>query len=293
MPRIKLTQHAIAKLPAPTMSGKQVVHWDTDLRGFGILCSGKTNAKTYIVQRDLPGGNSRRVTIAKVNEVTLADAKAKARELLLAMRQGKDPKAKPKTGTLQETLDAYLASARLSPRSKHHYASLVRIQLANLKDRPLGSITPEEVDRLHRTIEGKTAANDAMKCLRMLHRYAAARDDELGRCPVRLRKHEWHRSDPRRNPIPQDKLRMFYYAVQNLPDMGRDYITLLLFTGMRRKEAAGLRWCEVDFDNRVIRLPAVRVKTRSAVDLPMTDIVADLLIARRQLGDANYVFPVS
>jgi integrase len=86
---------------------------------------------------------------------------------------------------------------------------------------------------------------------------------------------------------------MFYYAVQNLPDMGRDYITLLLFTGMRRKEAAGLRWSEVDFDNRVIRLPAVRVKTRSAVDLPMTDIVADLLIARRQLGDANYVFPVS
>jgi len=267
------------------------VHWDTDLRGFGVLCSGKTNAKTYIVQRDLPGGNSRRVTIAKANEMTLADAKDKARALLLAMRQGKDPKAKPKTGTLQETLEAYLASARLGPWSKHHYASLVRIQLANLKDRALGSIMPEEVDRLHRTIEGKTAANDAMKCLRMLHRYAAARDDELGRCPVRLRKHEWHRTEPNRNPIPQSALRMFYYAVQNLPDMGKDYVTLLLFTGMRRKEAAGLRWSEVDFDNRVIRLPAVRVKTRSAVDLPMTDIVADLLIARRQLGDADYVFP--
>jgi integrase len=159
-----------------------------------------------------------------------------------------------------------------------------------LKDRPLGSITPEEVDHLHRTIEGKTAANDAMKCLRMLHRHAATRDDDLGRCPVRLRKHEWHRTEPKRNPIPQSALRMFYYALQNLPDMGRDYITLLLFTGMRRKEAAGLRWSEVDFDNRIIRLPAARVKTRSAVDLPMTDIVADLLIARRQLGDANYVF---
>jgi integrase len=73
--------------------------------------------------------------------------------------------------------------------------------------------------------------------------------------------------------------------------MGRDYITLLLFTGMRRKEAAGLRWSEVDFDNRVIRLPSSRVKTRNAVGLPMTDIVADLLIAQRQLGDADYVFP--
>jgi hypothetical protein len=183
MPRTKLTQHAIAKLQAPTPTGKQIPYWDTDLKGFGVLCSGKTSTKNFIVQRDLPGGKSRRVTIANVNELKFADAKDRARKLLLDMRGGKDPKAKPRTGTLQETLDAYVASERLSPRSKHHYSSLVRIQLASLKDRLLGSITPDEVDQLHRSIEGKTAANDAMKCLRMLFRWAAARDDELGRNP--------------------------------------------------------------------------------------------------------------
>jgi integrase len=73
--------------------------------------------------------------------------------------------------------------------------------------------------------------------------------------------------------------------------MGRDYILLLLFTGLRRKEAAGLRWTEIDFDRKQINLPIARVKTRSALALPMTDFVADLLIARRQLGDADYVFP--
>ena len=73
--------------------------------------------------------------------------------------------------------------------------------------------------------------------------------------------------------------------------MGRDYILLLLFTGLRRKEAAGLRWSEVDFERRIICLPSARIKTRSAVNLPMTDFVADLLIARRQLGDADFVFP--
>jgi integrase len=291
MPRTKLSQHTVDRLPAPTASGKQEPWWDEDLKGFAVLCSGKTTAKTYIVQRDLPGGKSRRVTIAKTNEMKFADAKDQAREQLLVMRQGKDPKAKPRTGTLQETLEAYLASARLSPRSVRTYSDLVRIQLATLKDRPIGSITPQEVDGLHRTINGKSAANDAMRCLKMLFNWAAARDDDLGRCPVRFRKNEWHRTEPRRNPIPAAQLKMFFYWVQQLPDIGRDYITLLLFTGMRRKEAAGLRWSEVDFDNRIIRLPSARVKTRNAVDLPMVDVVFNLLVARRQLGDAEFVFP--
>ena len=291
MPRTKLTQHAIAKLQAPTATGRQIPYWDTDLTGFGVLCSGKTSAKSFIVQRDLPGGKSRRVTIANVNELKFADAKDRARKLLLDMRGGKDPKAKPRTGTLQETLDLYLGSERLSPRSKHHYNSLVRIQLAPLKDRLLGSITPNEVDQLHRSIIGRSAANDAMKCLRMLFRWAGARDDDLGRNPVRLRKNEWHSITPKRNPIPFDRLPDFYNAVQGLPPMGRDYILLLLFTGLRRREAAGLRWSEVDFERRIIHLPPVRVKTRSALNLPMTDFVADLLIARRQLGDTDYVFP--
>jgi hypothetical protein len=62
----------------------------------------------------------------------------------------------------------------------------VRIQLAPLKDRLLGSITPNEVDQPRRSIVGRSVANDAMKCLRMLFRWVAARDDDLGRNPVRL-----------------------------------------------------------------------------------------------------------
>jgi integrase len=234
---------------------------------------------------------SRRVTIANVHEMTLADAKDKARKLLLDMRGGKDPKAKPSTGTLQETLDLYLESARLSPRSKSAYASLVRIQLATLQHRLLGSITPDEVDRLHRSIVGRSVANAAIKCFRMLYRWAAERDDELPRNPVRLRKGEWFKTEPRRNPIPFESLSNFYNAVMQLPPMGRDYILLLLFTGLRKNEAAGLRWSEVDFERRLICLPQARIKTRSALDLPMVDFVADILIARRQLGDADYVFP--
>ena len=36
--RIKLTVKAIERLKAPTKSGKQEIAWDTELKGFGVLC---------------------------------------------------------------------------------------------------------------------------------------------------------------------------------------------------------------------------------------------------------------
>jgi hypothetical protein len=40
-----------------------------ELKGFGILCSGITNSKTFIAQRVLPGSKIRRVTVGAVNEI--------------------------------------------------------------------------------------------------------------------------------------------------------------------------------------------------------------------------------
>jgi hypothetical protein len=68
MPSVKLTKREIEKIEAPDPSGKQVIHWDAELRGFGVLASGTTTAKTYVVQRRLPDGKTRRVTIGAVGE---------------------------------------------------------------------------------------------------------------------------------------------------------------------------------------------------------------------------------
>ena len=75
MPKIKLTQKAVDKLKAPTPSAAPVLVWDTGLKGFGLLISGKTATRTYIAQRDLPGGRTRRVSIASVQECSLADGR--------------------------------------------------------------------------------------------------------------------------------------------------------------------------------------------------------------------------
>src|SRR5204862_3971680 len=56
-------------------------------------------------------------------------------------------------------------------------------------------------------------------------------------------------------------------------------------------EAAALRWDEVDFAERLIRLPATRTKAGRKLDLPMSSLVRDLLVARRAIGrDGPFVF---
>jgi integrase len=302
MPRTKLTQKTITRLRAPTGIGKPVLYFDDALRGFGVLCSGKTNTRTYIAQRDLPGGRTRRVTIAACNEMSLAEAREAARGLLVDMRRGLDPKRKG-TGTLGQTLAAYLqANKELKPQTAAIYERVLKNHLAAWRDRPLASITPVEIDGLHHAIaakvqkrgqhSGHNVANHAVRLVKLLYDFAARRDDTLPRNPVRLRGSEWHKVTPRRRPISVDQLADWYRAVLELPELGRDYLLLCLFTGLRRNEAAALTWDdEIDFKERVIRLPAERAKTGRALDLPMTDFVHGLLVARRSLGNAKFVFP--
>ena len=104
MPMMKLTKQAVHKLPAPDPSGKQHLYWDTEQKGFGLLVSGKTETKSYVVQREV-NGRTRRVTLGTVVEFdaakkTIDDARKEAADLVHEMRKGKDPKAHRGPGPL-------------------------------------------------------------------------------------------------------------------------------------------------------------------------------------------------
>ena len=315
MPRIKLTQKAVDKLRAPDPSGKQVIHWDTEVRGFGVLCSGTTNARSFIVQRDV-GGRTRRLTIEKVPRplrpgetredvkgMSLDEARREAEGKLADLGRGIDPKSGRGGGTLRETLAAYLeANHRLAANSRRNYRDFVERHLGAWLDLPLRAVTAEMVEQRHRAIAaevkkggrggGGASANLALRTLRVLWNFAAERAPALPPNPVVRLKRQWYPQAARTRMVRAEDLPKFYRAVQALPNpIARDYLLLLLFTGLRREEAAGLRWADVDFVQRVIRLPAARTKAGRRLDLPMSDFIRDLLVARRAIGKTEFVFP--
>jgi integrase len=333
MPNEKLTERAVARLRAPDPSGKQVIYWDTELRGFGVLVSGVTKSKTYIAQRRLPNGRQRRVTIEATNALRLEKAREEAQDRLHDLRVGNDPKSARRAGsTLRQTLDDFLAARKtLREKSRDGYRGAVEKHLADWLDLPLRDITAEMVEKRHANIQkeverrekdrrdaaakrktkataakpqgddaiqrtGHATANGVMVTLRLLWNFAADRDPTLPpNNPVRRLRKAWFPVGRRERRVHAGQLPAFYAAVDALDNRtARDYLKLLLYTGLRRTEAASLRWDDVDFANRLIRLPAGRTKAGRKLDLPLTDVTHDLLVARRAIGkDGAYVFPAN
>jgi integrase len=304
-PKPNLTEKLVAKLAAPDPSGKQVVHWDGELKGFGVQCSGVTNSKVYIVQRDLPGGKPRRVTVGAVSELALAEAKERGADLLDAIRRGQDPKAKAAAApTLRSTLEAYLAARKtLRPASERVYRQIERT-LASWMDWELSQITGPLVEARHREIaaefgakqtrySGTYTANGAMRTLRFLWNFAALRTPSLPpNNPVNWLARGWYPERRRKGHVPNADLPKFYAAVRALENpVARDYLTLLLFTGFRKSEAASMLWTDVDLGQRLIHLRWASTKSGEELDLPMSDVVHDLLVARRALGVDKFIFP--
>jgi integrase len=92
--------------------------------------------------------------------------------------------------------------------------------------------------------------------------------------------------------VKDDDLPRFYKAVTELKNpLHRDCILLMLFTGMRLHETRSLRWDDVDFEARLIRVPAPVTKTKKKLDLPMNDLVYDLLKGRKEkFGGTGFIF---
>jgi hypothetical protein len=126
MPITKLTVKAVDKLIAPDPTGKQVAHWDAELKGFGVLCSGVSNSKTYVAQRVLPDGRTRRVTVGAVSEIPLDKARQRAADALDDLRRGVDPKRKVENPTLRQVMADYLTARKdLRPTSVRIYRTCV------------------------------------------------------------------------------------------------------------------------------------------------------------------------
>jgi integrase len=300
MPNLNLTERAIARMAAPDPSGRQTLHWDTTVRGLAVICSGVSNSKTYICQRDLPNGKTRRLTVGAVNALTLDQARRRAADLLDDLRRGIDPKTKVIDATLQATLDSYLAARKdLRPASIAVYRR-VEHNLKPWLDLPLRQISDAMVEARHRSLAAETGtatggtvtANRTMRTFRILWNYASERVPDMPPNPTRLLKRQWYPEKRRERLVRDEELPGFYAAVRALPHpVIRDYLTLMLFTGLRRGEASKLRWENVDLVRRVLNVPAEITKPGKKLELPMSDYIYDLLVARRALGNAGYVFP--
>lgn len=307
---VKITKTVIDKTPLPPKG--QLFLRDAELKGFGvrIMASG---ARAFIVEKRVEG-KVRRMTIGKYGELTCEQARKAALKLLGQLAIGHNPIAERERErmrglTLIEVFEDFVKQRSLKEKTVYDYRRLIEVAFAAWRDRPFVALNKEAVLKLHRSLgteRGEAYGNLAMRFLRSLFNFAIAQyEDAFGRPlitenPVlRLTQtRAWYRTERRQTVIKVWELEPWFGALDSLRDEGHheaqciaDFFELLLYTGLRRQEAAQLKWEQVDFKDRSISIKDT--KNRVPHILPLSTSALALLERRHQTARNGYVFPGS
>jgi hypothetical protein len=171
MGTLKLTKSSVEA------TNEQGYYWDTDLRGFGLLVNSKS--KSYIVQARV-NGKKARLTVGRHGIFTTEQARRRAKEMLLQMTTGVDPRAATRASleaniTLSTVFDAYVKHRRLAPRTLADYTGYMSKYFERWAEMPLRCVTADMVQKHHLTLganHGEAQANVAMRFLRSVINYA-------------------------------------------------------------------------------------------------------------------------
>jgi integrase len=100
----------------------------------------------------------------------------------------------------------------------------------------------------------------------------------------------WYRIERRQTYIKAHELAAWYESITALTnDTLRDYLLLILFTGLRRQEAAKLEYTQVDLKAKTITI--IDTKNREQHTLPLSNFLYDLLLGRSKTASSRFVFP--
>ena len=311
MPKLKLTKSGVDKLPYYTSSPQQPkknqeLFWDTELVGFGLRVTG--TSKTYIVEKRV----NRRTVRARIgphNQIPTDKARKMAQKLIYEMTDGKDVNARKKSIqgesiTLKQAFDEFLEKRDLKERTIWDYQRAMDISFKIWKRKRIVDVTREMVSRHYTKLGdqiGKAQANQSMRFLRSLINFAAGQYENgdgkplIKDNPVSIitQTKTWYRVERRQTIIKNHDLASWFEAVDSLNgDLVKDYLKVLLFTGLRRQEAMKLRWDQVNLKAKT--LTVIDTKNRNPLTLPFGTFILKLLKDRKSKAtDSPFVFPGS
>lgn len=287
--------------------------WDRDIPGFGLKVT-PAGGKVYVFQYRIaaPGEAARttakRYTIGKHGPLTPDQARKRAKELAALVTQGIDPrqqeldaKAAIERQSAEQAeqqrratdlefgriADLWLTDYETTPKPRGGKRSAASVRLAktvvdvhlrpNLAGKPMPDIGRDDLEPI---IDAIPAANQAMR--RTVYVYAsvlwgwAVRRRHATENPL-LAMEKPAAPEARERHLKDWELLAVWNAAAVLPSPFDAFMRLLILTGQRRGEAAGMMWSELDRDSATWTIPKGRAKNDRAHIVPLAStVVAEL-----------------
>jgi len=291
---MRLTKQAIEALTLPP-GKKDAFFWDDTLKGFGVKLNAG-GARQYVAQYRTQDGRSRRITLGRVDTLSLDEARRKARTDLAKAQTGSDPQAEKAEArrqagiTLGSVTATYLAKAkeRLKPRSYQEVERHLMKAWAPLAGMPLNNIKRADVAAQLNTIaeNGPVNANRARSALSGLYSWAIG-DGRAESNPV-TGTNKQADEKPRDRFLSCEEVQAVWKACRN--DDHGVMVKLLLLTAQRRNEVGNMDEAELDLDGAVWTLPGDRAKNGRKHEIPLSPLAVQLLRDKPRLAGRYLVF---
>jgi integrase len=274
--------------------------WDDELGGFGckVFPSGK---RSFVVRYRLRGSRKRyQPTIGTYGALTVPQARAQARSMLNATRVGQDPMAEANARraakaaaemTAADLVEQYVAALRAgtanSKRLRRRQASVDYVADTILHLRRFAAVCGAQeaarvtrgdiVRALHDYVRQPSTHRRMHGSISRMYTWAL----RLERVTVNPADHIETTSPPSRERVlTLEELGWIWRAADELEHVYRDAVQLMITTGQRRAEVAGMTWGEIDLARALWTLPPARTKARRQHVLPLAPLAVATLQAR-------------
>jgi integrase len=302
---------------AMPVASSDVILWDDRIAGFGLKVT-PAGLKVYIYRYRVakPGQAAqtapRKYTIGRHGDLTPDQARKRAQELAAMVAQGVDPRqqdldaiaARETSVALveeQARLERDLAFSRIAKLWLEHYqndmerrassvamATLVvnRYLMPALGDTPMPHIGRSQLQPVIDSIPShKRGIRRAVFAYSSVLWGWAIRRGHIDVNPI-LAMEKPPAPVARERVLTDNELMQVYEAAETLHPIWTAFFKLLVLTGQRRSEVAGIKWEELDRATATWTIPASRAKNAKAHLVPLAPTAVRLLDA--QAGGAEW-----
>lgn len=284
----KLTKSAIDALePKAT----DYIVWDGMIAGFGVKVT-PAGKKVALLQYRF-NARTRKLTIGTIGSITIDQARKIAEKQRGEVANGNDPAAeklaKRREATENRLADHFATYEAEKLSQRRTGTEVLRIfkydVLPVLGSKPITAITRAEVISVVTRVKSRgspTAANRTFAEMRSFFSWLVGRG-VLDKSPVDgLRAQGSERK--RERFLSDDELSRVLKAARSTPFPYGAIVLLLAYTGQRLNEVAGMRWDELNLDDRTWTIPASRAKNGKAHIVHLAAPVMDVIRALPNTG---------
>jgi integrase len=280
-----------------------VRYWDLEIPGFGAACT-PSGAKHFLVY--FSRGKAKVFqTIGSFPAWSVAKAREKARELRRMFEDGRDIRAivkeERKAQPLSELVTVWReeCAPNLKPSTLASYNSLIQTHiLPHLGKRLVKDLTYQDVKAVYALVRKRTpiSANRVAAILSKLFNLAEKEGwRPSGTNP--LLQLERNPEKPRTRILSSSDLALLeaclgrLVAGGSLNKLAADLTKFLALSGLRRGEALGLRWTDIDSDLKTMTFASHKTDQYGTKVLPLNSHLSKILVERAKGALGQFVFP--